>query len=225
MRVVAPLRARGAHIEGRAKEGEVTAPLVIGPLPAGRSSPRSRHEPGRERAGEERDPALGALRAWARPGSRSPRLARSHRAHAASRSASRSAPWAHRSSSTPRDGAERWRAFRSSPRRCLCGGVPPRRRADHAGLAGDGAPRRHEPDAHRASSRIARHMGAGLEVVPAGEQCRGAGRRDPRRGIDALRRLVGGEIVPRAIDEIPIACALAARAPARRRSATPTSSA
>jgi 3-phosphoshikimate 1-carboxyvinyltransferase len=59
---------------------------------------------------------------------------------------------------------------------------------------------------------IARHMGAGLEILPQGEQ---AGEpiaeitawHEPLRGV-----LVGGELVPRAIDEIPIACALAARA-------------
>jgi 3-phosphoshikimate 1-carboxyvinyltransferase len=59
---------------------------------------------------------------------------------------------------------------------------------------------------------IARLMGAGIEVVPQGEQ---AGEpiaeitawHEPMRGI-----VIGGEIVPRAIDEIPIACALAARA-------------
>ena len=59
---------------------------------------------------------------------------------------------------------------------------------------------------------IARHMGAGLEVVPQGEQ---AG--EPVAEISAWHQpmkgvLIGGELVPRAIDEIPIACALAARA-------------
>ena len=59
---------------------------------------------------------------------------------------------------------------------------------------------------------ISRHMGAGLEIVPQGDQggepiaeitawCQ------PMRGAP-----IGGELVPRAIDEIPIACALAARA-------------
>ena len=59
---------------------------------------------------------------------------------------------------------------------------------------------------------IARHMGAGLEVVPQGEQ---AGEpvaeilawHQPMKGV-----LIGGELIPRAIDEIPIACALAVRA-------------
>jgi 3-phosphoshikimate 1-carboxyvinyltransferase len=59
---------------------------------------------------------------------------------------------------------------------------------------------------------IARYMGAGVDVVPQGEQggepiaevtawCQGM------RGIT-----ISGEIVPRAVDEVPLACALAARA-------------
>jgi 3-phosphoshikimate 1-carboxyvinyltransferase len=59
---------------------------------------------------------------------------------------------------------------------------------------------------------IARHMGAGIEVVPQGDQ---GG--EPIAEITAWHQImrgtsIGGEVVPRAIDEIPIACALAARA-------------
>lgn len=59
---------------------------------------------------------------------------------------------------------------------------------------------------------IARHMGAGLEIVPQGDQ---GG--EPIAEITAWQQgmrgtSIGGEVVPRAIDEIPIACALAARA-------------
>jgi 3-phosphoshikimate 1-carboxyvinyltransferase len=59
---------------------------------------------------------------------------------------------------------------------------------------------------------IARDMGAGLAIEPQGE--RGG---EPVAELHAwcapLRAVViGGETVPRAIDEIPIACALAARA-------------
>ena len=59
---------------------------------------------------------------------------------------------------------------------------------------------------------IARDMGAGLAVEPGGER---AG--EPIAEIHAwsapLRAItIGGEVVPRGIDEIPIACALAARA-------------
>lgn len=59
---------------------------------------------------------------------------------------------------------------------------------------------------------IARHMGAGLEIVPQGDQTG-----EPIAEVTAWHApltatLIGGELVPRAIDEIPIACALACRA-------------
>jgi 3-phosphoshikimate 1-carboxyvinyltransferase len=59
---------------------------------------------------------------------------------------------------------------------------------------------------------IARQMGAGLGVAPQGEQ---GG--EPIAEITAWHQAmrgasIGGEVVSRAIDEIPIACALAARA-------------
>jgi 3-phosphoshikimate 1-carboxyvinyltransferase len=62
---------------------------------------------------------------------------------------------------------------------------------------------------------IARDMGAGLVVEPSGER---AG--EPLAQLHAehasMRGLaIGGELVPRAIDEIPIICALAARAEGR----------
>jgi 3-phosphoshikimate 1-carboxyvinyltransferase len=62
---------------------------------------------------------------------------------------------------------------------------------------------------------IARDMGAGLIVEPGGERSG-----EPIAEIHAwsapLRAMpIGGEVVPRAIDEIPIACALAARASGR----------
>lgn len=59
---------------------------------------------------------------------------------------------------------------------------------------------------------IARDMGAGLEVRPLGDQG-GEPVSDILAWHEPLRgRSVGGELVPRAIDEIPILCALAARA-------------
>ncbi|MCL2725654.1 MAG: 3-phosphoshikimate 1-carboxyvinyltransferase [Polyangiaceae bacterium] len=59
---------------------------------------------------------------------------------------------------------------------------------------------------------IVRHMGGGIEMVPHGEQA-GEPISEITSWSSALRGIViGGELVPRAIDEIPIACALAARA-------------
>src|SRR5205085_3291704 len=59
---------------------------------------------------------------------------------------------------------------------------------------------------------IARHMGANIEIVDRGDQG-GEPIAEITASHGALRgALIGGELVPRAIDEIPIACALAARA-------------
>ena len=59
---------------------------------------------------------------------------------------------------------------------------------------------------------IARHMGAGLEIVSQGDQG-GEPIAEITAWHEAMRGTsIGGEVVPRAIDEIPIACALAARA-------------
>lgn len=59
---------------------------------------------------------------------------------------------------------------------------------------------------------IARHMGAGLEVVPQGERL-GEPAGEVTAWHDALRpTLVAGELAARAASEIPLACALAARA-------------
>ncbi len=59
---------------------------------------------------------------------------------------------------------------------------------------------------------IARDMGAGIEVRPLGDRS-GEPVSDVYAWHEPLRgRTVGGELVPRAIDEIPILCALAVRA-------------
>ena len=59
---------------------------------------------------------------------------------------------------------------------------------------------------------IARHMGAHLEIVDRGEQGGEPIAEITAAPADLVGVLIGGELVPRAIDEIPIACALAARA-------------
>lgn len=59
---------------------------------------------------------------------------------------------------------------------------------------------------------IARSMGAAISIVPQGEQGGEPIAEITVRQGDLRGALVAGELVPRAIDEIPIACALAARA-------------
>ena len=59
---------------------------------------------------------------------------------------------------------------------------------------------------------LARHMGAGLEVVPQGEHC-GEPIAEVTAWHQSLRATsVGGELVPRMTDEVLASCALAARA-------------
>lgn len=59
---------------------------------------------------------------------------------------------------------------------------------------------------------IARSMGAQIAIVPQGDQGGEPIAEITVQHGDLRGALVGGELVPRAIDEIPIACALAARA-------------
>jgi 3-phosphoshikimate 1-carboxyvinyltransferase len=59
---------------------------------------------------------------------------------------------------------------------------------------------------------IARFMGAGIEILPQGEQG-GEPIGEVTAWAGGLKgQTIAGEVVPRAIDEIPIACALAVRA-------------
>ena len=59
---------------------------------------------------------------------------------------------------------------------------------------------------------VARHMGAGLEVVPQGETCGEPVGEVTAWHQDLRATSIGGELIPRTVDELPIACALAARA-------------
>jgi 3-phosphoshikimate 1-carboxyvinyltransferase len=215
MRVIAPLRARGAVIEGTPhakKEGDVTAPLLVGPLPAGTELRELEYESPVASAQVKSAILLSGLYAHGTTWFKEPTLSRDH--------------------------TERMMHALGVPLRAVGTVVE----LDPAGWSGkmEGFSMDIPGDASAAAfllvaaqitegSRvtvrgvgtnptrtglleIARHMGAGLEVVPQGEQ---AGEpvaeitawHQPTRGI-----LIGGELVPRAIDEIPIACALAARA-------------
>lgn len=215
MRVVAPLRARGAIIEGTPhpkKEGDLTPPLVVGPLPAGKELTELEYESPVASAQVKSAILLSGMYAHGTTWFKEPTLSRDH--------------------------TERMMHALGVPLRAVGAAVE----LDPAGWSGkmEGFSIDIPGDASAAAfllvaaqitegSRvtvrgvgtnptrtglleIARHMGAGLEVVPQGEQ---AGEpvaeitawHQPLRGV-----LIGGELVPRAIDEIPIACALAARA-------------
>ena len=215
MRVVAPLRARGAVIEGTPhpkKEGDLTPPLVIGPLPKGVELGELEYESPVASAQVKSAILLSGLYAHGTTWFKEPTLSRDH--------------------------TERMMHALGVPLRA----VGPVIELDPAGWSGtmEGFSIDIPGDASAAAFlvvaaqmtpgskvtvrgvgtnptrvgllEIARHMGAGIEVVPQGEQ---AGEpvaeisawHQPMRGV-----LIGGELVPRAIDEIPIACALAVRA-------------
>lgn len=215
MRIVAPLRARGAIIEGTSHpttEGELTPPLLVGPLPRGKELSELEYESPFASAQVKSALLLSGLYAHGTTWFKEPTLSRDH--------------------------TERMMHALGVPLR----GVGTAVELDPAGWSGkmEGFSIDIPGDASAAAFilvaaqitegskvtvrnvgtnptrtgliEIARHMGAGLDVVPQGEQ---AGEpvseisawQQPMRGI-----LIGGELVPRAIDEIPIACALAARA-------------
>ena len=169
MRVAKPLRMRGATVAGedhKSKAGEITAPLRLGP-PASRRSPRfSRvRERSGERAGEERDPPVGPLRARRDLLQGADGLARSHRATDAGDGG------AH-----PHDGVDREARHRRMERRharvrdgdsgrSLGGGLSPRGGADRRRVARDGAWRRGEPGAYGAARDRPGHGGRGSRLA------------------------------------------------------------
>lgn len=215
MRVIAPLRERGAVIEGARhpkKEGDLTPPLLVGPLPRGKELTELEYESPVASAQVKSAILLSGLYAHGTTWFKEPTLSRDH--------------------------TERMMHALGVPLRAVATAVE----LDPAGWSGkmEGFSLDVPGDASAAAfllvaaqitegSRvtirdvganptrtglleIARHMGAGLEVVPQGEQ---AG--EPVAEISAWHQplqgtSIGGELVPRAIDEIPIACALAARA-------------
>lgn len=215
MRIIAPLRARGAVIEGAPHpsiEGELTPPLVVGPLPNGTELAELEFESPVASAQVKSAILLSGMYAHGTTWFKEPTLSRDH--------------------------TERMMHALGVPLRAVATAVE----LDPAGWSGkmEGFSMAIPGDVSAAAFllvaaqitegshvtvrnvgtnptrtgllEIARHMGAGLEVVPQGEQ---AG--EPVAEITAwhqpLRATpIGGELVPRAIDEIPIACALAARA-------------
>jgi 3-phosphoshikimate 1-carboxyvinyltransferase len=215
MRVAGPLRARGAVIDGRphpSREGEIVAPLVVGPLPEGRDLAMLEYDSPVSSAQVKSAVLLSGLYAHGVTRLREPTLSRDHteRLLGALGCPIRSvgsvveldpSRWDRRMPALdiaiPGDLSAA--AFLLVAAQLVPGskvtvrgvGVNPTR----TGLL-----------------EIARDMGAGLAIDSQVE--RGG---EPVAELHAwsapLRAAtIGGETVPRAIDEIPIACALAARA-------------
>jgi 3-phosphoshikimate 1-carboxyvinyltransferase len=215
MRIVSPLRARGAIIDGRrhpTREGEIIAPLVVGPLPEGRDLGGLEHESPVSSAQVKSAVLLSGLYAMGATRFREPSVSRDHteRMLGALGCPIRTVGpvvelepegWSRKMPSFEIEipGDLSAAAFMLVAAQLVEGsrvttrgvGVNPTR----IGIL-----------------EIARDMGAGLAVEPQGE--RGG---EPVAEVHAwgapLRAVpIGGETVARAIDEIPIACALAARA-------------
>jgi 3-phosphoshikimate 1-carboxyvinyltransferase len=215
LRVAGPLRARGAVIDGRrhpTRDGEILAPLVVGPLPEGRDLAPFEYESPVSSAQVKSAILLSGLYA--------------------------SGPTRFREPTVSRDHTERMLAALGCPLRSVASIVE----LDPTGwerkmpgfditIPGDISASAfllvaaQIVEGSRVTVRgvgvnptrtgileIARDMGAGLTVESKGERSG-----EPVAELHAwsapLRAIaVGGETVPRAIDEIPIACALAARA-------------
>jgi 3-phosphoshikimate 1-carboxyvinyltransferase len=215
MRVAGPLRARGAVIDGRrhpTKDGEIVAPLAVGPLPEERELGSLEYESPVSSAQVKSAILLSGLYAHGVTRFREPTVSRDHteRMLAALGCPLRTvasiveldpAAWSRRMPgfdiAIPGDisaaafllvAAQLVEGSRVTARGV---GVNPTR----TGLL-----------------EIVRDMGGGLTVESKGERSG-----EPVAELHAwsapLRAVaIGGETVPRAIDEIPIACALAARA-------------
>ena len=215
MRVVGPLRKRGAVIEGAphpTKAGEVLPPLVIGPLPEGKELTELEYESPVSSAQVKSAILLSGLYAHGTTWFKEPTLSRDHTErmmHALG------VPLRTVSTMIELDPAG-WDGKMPGFEIVIPGDVSAAAFLLVAGCTVPGS---------RVTVRgvgtnptrtglleIARHMGAGVEVVPQGDQ---GG--EPIAEITAWHSgmrggMIGGELVPRAIDEIPIACALAVRA-------------
>lgn len=215
MRVITPLRARGAKIDGKphpSKEGDVTAPLHVHALPDGGQLSGLEYESKVASAQVKSAILLSGLYAHGPTYFREPELSRDH--------------------------TERLMLALGVPLRTVGtvveldpAGWDGRMPAFETDIPGDVSAAAflmvaaHICPGSRVTVRdvgtnrtragaieVARAMGATLEVEPKGERG-GEPIADVHAAFSSLRATsIGGELVPRAIDEIPILCALAARA-------------
>lgn len=215
MRVAGPLRKRGAIIEGRphpTKKDDILPPLVIGPLPEGKELDELEYESPISSAQVKSAILLSGLFAHGTTWFKEPTLSRDHTErmmHALGvplRTVGTMveldpAGW---DGKMPGFEIEIPGDVSAAAFLLVAGSIVPGSRVTVRGVGTN--------PTRTGLLEIARHMGAGLEIVNKGDQ---GG--EPIAEITAAYgplkgALIGGELVPRAIDEIPIACALAARA-------------
>jgi 3-phosphoshikimate 1-carboxyvinyltransferase len=214
MRVAAPLRQRGARIEGRKHptRDDILAPLVIGPLPDGSVLAALEYDSPVASAQVKSAILLSGLYADGVTRVREPSVSRDHTERMLSSLGCPLRAVGPVVELDPRGWDRRMPSFDMS----IPGDVSAAAFVLVAAQIVEGS-RVTARDVGVNPTRtglleIARDMGAGLAIEPQGE--RGG---EPVAMLHAsyapLRAvLVGGETVPRAIDEIPIVCALAARA-------------
>jgi 3-phosphoshikimate 1-carboxyvinyltransferase len=215
MRIAGPLRKRGAIIEGRphpTKANDILPPLVVGPLGEGKELGELEYESPIASAQVKSAILLSGLYAHGTTWFKEPTLSRDHTErmmHALG------VPLRTVGTMVELDPAGwdgKMPAFEieipgdvsAAAFLLVAGSIVPGSRVTVRGVGTN--------PTRTGLLEIARHMGAGLEIVNKGDQggepiAEITASYGPLKGV-----LIGGELVPRAIDEIPIACALAARA-------------
>ncbi len=215
MRVAGPLRARGAVIDGRhhpGRQGEIFAPLTVGPLPEGRPLGSLEYESPVASAQVKSAILLSGLFAHGITRFKEPTVSRDHTERMLG---ALGCPIRTAGSIVEIDPAD-WSGRMAGFEIAIPGDVSAAAFLLVAAQIVEGS---------RVTARgvgvnptrtglleIARDMGAGLAVEAQGDRSG-----EPVAELHAwsapLQAVsIGGETVPRAIDEIPIACALAARA-------------
>lgn len=215
MRVAAPLRQRGAFVEGRpdaTRGGEITAPLVVGPLAAGRRLSRTEQESAIASSQVKTVLLLSGLYADGITLFKEPTVSRDHTERLLDVLGVPIRTVGTIVQLDPTGWNGRIPAFQlaipgdlsAAAFLLVAAQIVPGSRVTTRGVGIN--------PTRTGLLEIARDMGAGLTIEPQGER-----NGEPVAALHAwsapLRAVaIGGETVPRAIDEIPIACALAARA-------------
>jgi 3-phosphoshikimate 1-carboxyvinyltransferase len=215
MRVAAPLRARGATIEGRphpTRPGDIVAPLVVGPLPEGPGLAPLDHDSPVASAQVKSAVLLSGLYAAGVTRLREPTVSRDHTERMLSALGVPVRTLGPVVEIDPAGWSRRMPAFdvtipgdiSAAAFLLIAAQIVPGSRVTARGVGTN--------PTRTGILEIARDMGAGLAVEAHGERS-GEPVADLHAWSSSMRAIaIGGETVPRAIDEIPIACALAARA-------------
>jgi 3-phosphoshikimate 1-carboxyvinyltransferase len=215
MRVAGPLRSRGAVVEGRphpTRPNDVVAPLVVGPLPEGRQLTALEYESTVASAQVKSAILLSGLYADGITRFKEPTVSRDHTERMLSALGVPIRTVGTVVEIDPSHWDRRMNAFEvtipgdisAAAFLLVAAQIVHGSRVTVRGVGVN--------PTRTGLLEIARDMGAGLTLEPQGERS-GEPVAELHGWSAPLRAIaIGGETVPRAIDEIPIACALAARA-------------